>query len=411
MRNGALRIMSTAPSLVLLVLLGLVLMMGCEEKNTYAPPPPPEVTVGKPEQRMVTDFAEFTGTTAPYEFVEIRARVEGWLESVHFQASQRVKKGDLLFKIDPRPYQAELDIRKADMLIREAEFKLAETTLARKESAFKDRAISEVEVIEARARLEQAKAAIKAAEGAIEKAELDLSYTEIHAPIDGRIGRSLVDAGNLVGVGGEKTILATIVDDDPIHVYFSISERFLLSYKKKAREEGKIDPSGSGPVGEKSFPVFLGLANEEGHPHEGTLDYIENRVDSETGTIEIRGVFENPDGMIHAGMFARLRIPKGEPENALLITERAIGTDQRGNYLFTVTDENEVVYTPVATGALIDGNLVIEKGLEPDDRVIVNGILRARPGIKVNPKEQGQAAAPDGGKQESGEPAGGSDQK
>ena len=372
-------------------LLPIVLVMatafsaGCgKDKNTYTPPPPPEVTVSKPVRQIVSDFAEFTGNTQALEFVEIRARVEGFLQRIHFTTSARVKKGDLLFVIDPRPYQAELDQAKADLKIKLAELKLAEVTLQRKKSAYQDRAISEVEVLEAQAHRDKVLAAIDASKAIIEKAALQLSYTQVVAPISGRAGRNLIDVGNLVGAGGDKTLLTTIVNDDSIYAYFNIGERDLLDFEQRTiQEETDREKRIEKPI----YPVFLGLQNEAGFPHEGKIDFIANQMDPDTGTIEMRGVFPNPDGKLRSGLFARLKIPIGLPAEKLLVPERAIGADQRGRYLLAVSDDNEVQYKPIQLGTLVDDLQVVEKGVGPDDRIIVTGLLRVRPGLKVTPKE------------------------
>ncbi len=367
-------------NLVVAIVALTLMSTGCQEKNKYVPPPPPAVTVSRPVQQAVTDYIEFTGTTEALELVEIRARVEGYLESIHFKDGAKVKRGALLFVIDPKPFQAKLGEAKAGLLIRQAELKLAETTLKRKEGAFKDKAVSEVEVIQARAEQDKARAAVEAAQAAMETTRLNLSYTKIHAPISGRMGRNLVDVGNLVGAN-ERTLLATIVQDDPIYAYFNASERDLLQHRQKRRErEVGVD--------ENNAPnAYLGLANEEGYPHEGRVDYIDNRVNADTGTIQLRAVFPNSDGVLLPGLFARIRIPTSEPHTALLVPDRALGTDQQGRFLLVVNDKNVVEYRTVKIGAKVEGVRVIESGISSADRVIVNGIQRARPGATVNSTE------------------------
>ena len=356
----------------------LFMVAGCrEEKNTYAPPPPPEVTVSLPEKRMVTHYEEFTGTTKAFEMVEVRARVEGTLESMHFTPSSNVKKGQLLFIIDPKPLKAALNEAKADLDVKKAELGLARAKLKRKESAFQDRAVSEVEVLEARANRDEAKAEVEAAEAAVETARLNLSYTKVRAPIRGRISRNEVDIGNLVGAGGDNTLLTTIVNDDPIYAYFNVSERNYLRYRQIARAEIASD------MDERDSPVQMGVFTEKGYPHEGKMDFSENRMDSDTGTIQIRGVFPNRDHFLVGGLFARIRVPMGKPTESLLVENRAIGLDQRGRYLLTVNGQNEVVYKSIEVGDLIEGMRVITSGITEEDRVIINGIQQARPGIKV----------------------------
>ena len=356
------------------------LLIGCKkEENKFVAPPPPEVTVQKPVQQKVIDYADFTGNTEAVKSVEIRARVEGELIEIHFTASSRVKKGDLLFEIDPRSYQAELNQALADLLIKKAEVNLAKATLKRKESAYKDRAISEVEVMDARAQKQKAQASIEAAEAAIDQSKLQLSYTRIHAPISGRIGRNLVDVGNLVGAGGDKTLLANIVNDDKIYVYFNVTERDIMAYRENRRK-------GRSKSIKRDEAVSLGFFSEQGYPHEGKLDSIDNRVDPETGTIQVRGLFDNSDHVLVPGLFVRLQIPMSPPTNALLVPNSALGADQRGRYLLVVNDKDTVEYRSVQIDENIDGMRVIRSGITADDRVVVVGLQRVHPGLKVNPK-------------------------
>jgi RND family efflux transporter MFP subunit len=370
------KIISTNKILLSLLLATLLLTAGCRDQNQYVAPPPPTVTVALPKQQDITHYAQYSGLTDAVESVEIRARVEGYLKSIHFRDSAMVKKGDLLFVIDPKPYQARLDEAEATLAMREAELCLAEATLKRKESAFEDQAVSEVEVIEARAQRDQAVAAIAAAKAAIETARLELSYTRVHAPLSGRIGRRLVDVGNLVGAG-EKTLLATIVSTDPIYVYFNVNERDLLDFQSH-RTGQQAPTSGNGHT-----TINLGLSNEEGYPHVGKVDYVNNRVEAETGTIQVRGVVANPDGSLLPGLFARVQAPIRTIKNALLVPEFALGVDLQGHYLLTVNDKDEVEYHAVTIGPKADGWRVIETGLEAGDRVIVKGLQKVRAGIVV----------------------------
>jgi len=372
-------------------------LISCGAKeNTSAPPPPPTVTVSPPVLREVTQHAEFTGTTRASGFVEIRARVEGFLEKIHFNPSRKVEEGDLLFTIDQKPYIAELNQAKAEVAIREAELKQTEATLGRVQRAFKSKAVSEIEVIDAEAKAKKAEAALQAARATVEKADLRLSYTQIHAPISGQIGRSLEDAGNLVGTAGDNTLLTTIVNDQPIYAYFAVSETDLLQYQKRVRSRkaaGREEP-----IDEQNYPVFLGLPTEEGYPHQGRLDYIGNRVDETTGTIEVRGVFENEAGVLLPGLFARIRLPMGAPEEALLVPEGALGRDQAGRYLLTVNADGVVEKKTVTVGQKEGEMRVIDSGIDPDDRVVVTGILKARPGQPVTPvSAETVSQTPEGG--------------
>ncbi|GAU08745.1 efflux RND transporter periplasmic adaptor subunit [Desulfoplanes formicivorans] len=362
-------------------LLGIALFLaaGCKKKeNTYVPPPPASVTVSKPLVQTVTNYAEFTGTTEAQQSVEIRPRVEGYLEKILFTPSSYVNKGDLLFVIDPRPYEAKLREAQAELMVRKAELDLAKATLIRKENAYKDRAVSEVDVIEARAKKEQAQAQVESAKASVETARLNLNYTHIKAPISGRIDRSLVDKGNLVGAG-TPTLLATIVDDDPMYAYFTVSERDLLYYQEHCKTE-----TFSLNTEQKAF---LGLANQPDYPTQGHIDYIDNRLQSTSGTMQVRAVFDNANHWLLPGLFARIRVPLGQVEGALLIPDLALGVDQQGEYVLVVDKDNKVEYRSVTTGTLVHGMRVITKGIGPDDRVIVKGVQKARPGATVNPTE------------------------
>ncbi len=368
--------------LLLITLCFSLFMTGCgKEEQKTVKPPPPKVTVAKPEVQDITNYIYFTGYTSPRQSVELRARIEGNLERFSFIPSDLVKRGDLLFSIEPTLFEARVTEAQADLTTRQSELELARATLKRKQSAYKQRAVSEIAVLEAKATVNKAVAQVTGAEAALANAELELSYSEIHAPIDGRISRNLVDAGNLVGAGGDKTLLATIVNYDPVHVYFTINERSFILYKEhnKGNELQSVDKS--------KIPVFLALEGSTGYPYEGYIDYLDNKMDTATGTIEARGVFDNKDLFIMPGMFAKVRIPYREVKDALLVPDAAISTDQRGKFLLTVDDKNIVEYKSIETGALFDGMRVIKKGIAAGDRIVVKGIQRARPGAPVTAVE------------------------
>jgi len=366
-----------------------LMLAGCGDSNTYVEPPPPAVTVATPVMQEVTDYLEFTGTTVAFDHVEVRARVAGVLESLHFTPGTYVEQDELLFVIDPRQYEAELQAAEAELAGARADEKLARTELARARELYKKSAGPESDIVKWQGRLGSARAAILSAEAKIKTAELRVEYTQVAAPISGRVGREQVDLGNLVG-NGEATLLTEITRFDPMYVYFNLNERDLLSvlkvYKEKTQQQG-IDAR-SLYIKEAQLPVYMGLANEEGYPHEGVFEFAESAVDTGTGTMELRGIFQNdghPPALI-PGLFARIRVPVDKRADMLLVTERAVARDQAGSYLLVVNSENTVERRSVITGQRIDGLAVIEEGLQKDDRVVVEGVQRARPGRMVAPE-------------------------
>jgi len=372
------------------ILLVALIFVACDQRNEYVEPPPPKVTVAKPLQQEVTDYLEFTGTTQAFEEVEVRARVAGFLQSMEFTPGTDVEKGDLLFVIDPREYQAELNAADAELSSAEAQLKRAKIEFERAEKLFKQKAGAETDVVKWRGQRDVASADVLRAKAKVEKASLNLSYTKVEAPISGRVSRNLMDLGNLVGEG-EPTLLTTVTRYDPIYAYFNLNERDLLkvmAMNRKALQEKGLDAA-EDPEIKADIQVFLAIANEEGYPHQGKLDFAESVVDKDTGTLQLRGVFPNPGKMpvLIPGLFVRLRIPVEKRENALLVTEPAIGSDQSGRYLLAVNSENTVEKKPIRMGQLVDGLRVIEEGLRPDDRVVVSGLQRARPGAKVDPEQ------------------------
>ena len=381
------RQLKRATILLLTVLISGV-FSGCGEKSEYVEPPAPEVTVSKPLKQNVTEYLEFTGTTKAIEEIDIRARVEGFLENVHFEDGDFVTKGQLLFIIDPKPYKAAVENARGRLGKHQAQLERAEKEYQRNLTLFKQNAASEANVVKWKSETEESKAAALSAQAALDKALLDLGYCTIHSPISGRISRKRVDVGNLVGAG-EFTLLTTVRKLAPIYAYFSLNEREMLRTMKMARDEGI---SADAP---DKIPLELGLANETGYPHKGHLDFVDSTVDPGTGTIELRGLFPSPGPpyIIVPGLFVRVRMPIAERENALLVTERALGLDQGGRFLLVVNNENKVEQRYVKIGALRDGMRVIEDGLKPEERVVVKGIQRAIPGAKVKP-QQTQASAP-----------------
>ena len=374
------------------------LLAGCGDSNTYLEPPPPQVTVAMPVIQEVTDYLEFTGTTVAFDHAEARARVAGVLESMHFTPGTYVEQGELLFVIDPRQYKAELQAAQAELASAQADVKLAQTELARAKELYKQNAGPESDVVKWQGQLGTTRADILIAEAKIESAELLVEYSQVAAPISGRVGREQVDLGNLVG-NGEATLLTDVTRFNPMYVYFNLNERNLLRllkvYREKIQERG--GDTTSTYLKQEKMPVYMGLADEEDYPHEGILEFAESAVDTGTGTMELRGIFVN-DGRPPAllpGLFARVRVPVDQRADMLLVTERAVAQDQGGSYLLVVDNENKVERRSVVTSQVIDGLVVIEEGLSKDDRVVVVGVQRARPGFEVTPEPVDMSALTD----------------
>jgi RND family efflux transporter MFP subunit len=345
---------------------------GCREPTQFVPPPPPKVTVARPLQQEVVTFIELPGRTEAVESVEVRARVPGFLKSIEFEEGKEVEAGTLLYTIEPEPYEAALQAARARQAEAEAELHRAEDEFGRVSRLYEQQNAAEKEFVEAKADFERAKAAVLAAEADVMQAELDLSYTEVFAPIAGRVNRTAVDVGNLVGQS-EPTVLTTIVPWDPIHVYVSVSERDVLGWRRReAAGEGRSDVS-----------VFLRLADGTNYPLAGRIDYIDNRVDPETGTLRVRAAFENPEGLLVPGIYVRVRVPR-EPSRAVLVPEVALQRDIVGPYLLTVDEQGEVERATIVTGPMAGAYRVVASGLTGDERVIIKGLQRARPGVKVD---------------------------
>ncbi len=368
---------SRAP--IVLGAMALMLASGCEEKNAYVAPPPPKVTVAAPVQQPVTDFLDFTGNTQAVHTVQLPARVEGYLVGLHFQDGADVKQGDLLFTIQPDQYRAQLQQAEAEVLTQKAALFHAETEFQRYSRLVQQKAAPQTEVDRWQFERDSARAALLNAQAEVELAKLNLGYTRVMAPFDGRMGRRLKDPGNLVGAGGD-TILAEINQIDPIYVYFTINELDLLRVKRLQRETGGPDYR-IAPV-----PAFVGLANEDGYPHEGRIDFAAITVDPSTGTLLLRAIVPNKDRLMVPGLFARVRVPIGRQANAILVPEVALGADQLGRYVLVVNDQNVVERRGVKVGSAEGTMRVINEGLKGDERIIVNGLLRAIPGREVNPQ-------------------------
>jgi RND family efflux transporter MFP subunit len=407
---------------------GLLLAAGCGQANQYFEPPPPEVTVATPEKQDVTQYLEITGTAQPVFSVDIRARVRGFLHERHFEEGALVKQGQLLLVIDEEPFRLRLDqakatyaeaqsalqkaeqsrareLAKAKLALDEAALLQAESNEKRLSKLVGNRTVTQDEFERAEALRKQAAAQVDSSKAsalqanadfetnilaarasaagartAMSNAEIELGYCRMTAPISGRITEMNFDVGNLVG-DGQASLLATIVQIDPIHVYMTLSESDFLKY-----QQGAV---GQGDAG----PVELGLASEEGYPHQGAIDYHDPAIDSGTGTIRLRGRFTNSDGMILPGTFARLRLALDQKPGALLVPERALGSDQSGQYLLVVGGGDLVEYRAVKVGTRLGERRVVEGPIGADDRVVVEGLLRARPNMKVVPKFAAPPAA------------------
>ncbi len=361
-------------------------MTGCgaDEKGRQAALPPPEVIISQVVSREVTNFGEFTGRIDSVETVDVRARVSGYLDKIHFTDGDEVKQGALLFQIDPRPFKASLENARGQKAQWEAKLARAKADVQRYEKLVPSGAATPQDLDKAKADMGEAIAAIQSADATIEQARLDLEFSTIKAPISGRISEAMMTEGNLVR--GDSDLLTTIVSLDPIYVYFNIDERTLLQVAEWRR--ASLPPAATRPdLRSLEIPVYLGLINEQGYPHKGVIKFADNKVDSSTGTIRVRGTFDNSRRIFYPGMFTRVRVPLTDPAKALLVIDRAIGTDQNQKFVYVVDDQNIAQYRAVKPGRLEDDGLrVVTEGLQPGDWVIVTGLQRARPGKPVNPQ-------------------------
>lgn len=345
------------------------------------PPQAPPVTVAQPLERKITEWDEFTGRFEAVDVVEIRARVSGYLTEIHFTDGQFVKSGDLLFVIDPRPFERTVDRLRAELASARARLEFTQKDLERARPLVKNENISE-QVFQQRQRdLGEAEATVKASEASLASAELDVEFTRVMAPISGQISRKLVSVGNYVtGASTTSSLLTTIVSQSPIHFYFDVSEADYLKYVRMAATGGRPNYQ-SNPS-----PVMLALQDEKTYTHRGQLDFIDNRIDQSTGSLRGRAVLENPNGLFTPGLFGRIRIA-GSPEySALMLPDEAILSDQTNRYVFAVGDDGSLTYKPVVLGPMVDGLRVVRSGLAQSDWVITNGTQRVRPGGKVTPQ-------------------------
>jgi multidrug efflux system membrane fusion protein len=363
-----------------LALAGVAVLAACSKPQAQpAAPPPPAVSVAAALEREVINTDEFPGRIEAVESVEVRARVSGYLEAVSFKPGAAVRKGDLLFVIDPRPFRAELARAEATLGNTRAQLDLARTQLARQEALLAERATSRREYDDAAARVRQLDAQIKAHQASVEIARLNLAYTRIASPIDGRVGKAEITVGNLVqGEGPNSPVLTTVVSANPVYAAFEADEASYLKYI----------------AARNGISVAVALADEQGFPHRGRLEFVDNRVDPQSGTVRMRALVANKDGRFAPGLFARIRIgDSAAPRKAVLVADRAIGTDQSKRFVLVVNGENKAEYREVRIGRLVGGLRVVEAGLEAGETIVVNGLQRVRPGAPLTPQAVVMAAA------------------
>jgi RND family efflux transporter MFP subunit len=364
--------------------LGFALILaGCAHKPAEVPTAAPTpVMVSHPVEREVTDFADFTGRVTAVDSVEVRARVGGYLAKVNFKEGALVKQGDVLFEIDPRPYQAQVNHDIGQIATNEAVLKRARADNARNKAvaARSPGAVTQQELDQFQASEDEALGVLETSRATLENSQLNLAFTKVTSPVNGRVSRYFVTVGNLVVQ--DQSLLTTIVSVDPMYVYFDVDENTVLRVRQLIRE-GKAksarDPG-------TKLPVLLGLENEKGMPHQGIVDFVDNQINPRTGTLHVRGVFPNQDESLAPGYFARVRVPIGQPHKALLVSDRAIDTDQGQKIVYVVSEKNEVVSRPIRTGEVHNGQRVIEEGIQPGERVIVTGLQNVRPGMTVESK-------------------------
>lgn len=348
-------------------------LAGCthSQANTaQAAPPPPEVTVAGVISKPLRDFEEFSGRLQAVDSVGIRPRVAGYIDAIAFTEGARVKKGQLLFRIDPRPFQAEVNRLSATLRQARSQSQLAASNHDRGKRLVSQQLISQQDFDQLATTAATATDAIGAAQAALETARLNLEFTEVRSPIDGRVSRALITAGNLVS---NADVLTTVVSDDPVYAYFDADEQTYLRFSHDAAHDGN---------GES---VFMGLIDEDGYPHTGRLDFVDNQVDPQSGTIRGRAVFDNKDGRFTPGLFARIKLVGGNARDAILIDERAVGTDLGKKFVLALKSDNTLEYRPVTLGASVDGLRVVSNGLSANDVIVVNGLQHVKPGIAVTP--------------------------
>jgi multidrug efflux system membrane fusion protein len=374
---------SRRPGLAFLAAIATLTFAGCSSRNAYVPPPPPKVVVAQPVQKPVTLYLDLTGNTAPFNSVSLVARVQGYLESIDYKDGAAVTKGTQLFGIERDVYQAQLDQAKGQLAHDQAVLKEAQVDLARYQQLVKTNAVSQQQAQDQQYTVEQDEGTVKLDEANVETANINLGYTRILAPFNGVVTNHQVSVGTLVGQASTTpTTLATIVQTDPLYAYFNASEPQVLALRRDRAQRGESLRT----TDLSDIPVEIGLQDEEGYPHKGHLDYASPQVDTATGTLTGRAVFDNNDHALLPGLFVRVRIPIAHQDNALLTRNDAIGTSQEGSYVLVVGPDNVVQRKIVTTGDQQGRLRIIESGLDPSDWVVTEGIQRAFPGAKVDPQ-------------------------
>ncbi|MFZ2155401.1 MAG: efflux RND transporter periplasmic adaptor subunit [Bradyrhizobium sp.] len=384
--NGGVRQGFTGACRAAFALFALVTLSACEQ-NSFVPPPPPKVDVGVPAQRSITRFLEATGNTAPIKSVDLVARVQGFLQSIDYQDGNFVKQGTTLFTIEPETYKLKLEQAQAAEAGAQASLKQAESDFKRQSELVSRQVVSQATLDTSTSSRDNAQANLAQAQVNTRIAQVNYGYTTVTAPFDGVVSAHLISVGELVGVSS-PTQLATIVALDPIYVNFSVNEQDVLRIREEARRRGMT-------VNDlRQLPIEVGLQTEDGYPHKGKLDYASPAINQSTGTLAVRGVLPNSDRALLPGSFVRIRVPLDQQQNALLVPDAALGSDQAGRYVLVVNKDNVVEQRKVQTGPLEGGLRVIEGGLKPDDRVVIAGLLRAIPGQKVDPQLQKIESSP-----------------
>ena len=358
------------------------LSIGCSANTAaqQAPPPPPEVTVAHVLSRDVTEWDEFTGRLQAVDTVDVRPRVSGYVAAVRFVEGAIVRRGDLLFQIDPRPFQAEVDRLRAELARARATAQRAESELRRADRLSAENAIASEERDRRASFAQESSAQTAAVEAGLRAAELNLEFTQVTSPIAGRVGRAIVTEGNLVSSGpGEATLLTTVVSLDPVYAYFDADEQIFLKYTSGGGSDPRSRQRSS------DFPIRMALANEDGFPRQGRLDFLDNQLDGATGTIRGRAVFRNTDGLLTPGLFVRLRLAGTGSYHGLLIQDRAVGTDLSKKFVYVVGPKQEIEYRAVTLGPMVDGLRIVRSGLVAGEPVVINGLQRVRPGAQVTP--------------------------